>query len=415
MNPSPLRVIAVGNVDDGKSTLLGRLLYDSSVLLDDQIEGLKRDNFNLAFLTDGLKAERERGITIDVAYRYFSTAKRRFVLIDAPGHPEFTRNMVSGASHADIGLIVIDVLRGVQAQTRRHAYLLSLLRIPNIIVCINKMDLSNYDEKAFRHRETEFLEVTKHLNFQNLAFIPVSSLHGENIVQKGSSQSFQSSKMKWDTNPTLMELLESIQSQSEEKAGVFSEFRLPVQGQLSSTQLVTGMVMRGGIKVSDQIQLYRASDGSCQPVKVNAIHQFPASLGSCVLKDSVALDLGSEINAKRGDWLFQGKPKFGTDLSGELVWFSEKPLSASSDQSWIIRHGTHEQACKILELTTRVQIESYESQMAPAQLMANDIGKVKIRLEKPVPYDSYQDSSLTGSAIIIDPKSKDTVAALLIN
>lgn len=396
---SELRVILVGNVDDGKSTLLGRLLYDSRVLLDDHLAALERDGLNLAHLTDGLKAERERGITIDLAYRFFSTSKRKFVLIDAPGHAEYTRNMVTGASQADVGLIVIDVTRGIQPQTRRHCFLLSLLKVDHVIVCVNKMDLVGYGPEPFQKCQAQFLEMSKNLNLKSLSFLPLSALAGENVVRK-------SQKMQWFKTDSLLELLESIEI---DLSTGESQFRFPIQGRVAGA--ASGRVLRGELKVGEEISIF-SKNFPRRSSKVSSIEQYPRSLLSCSAGDSVAIHLSPVLSLERGDWIFQGEMKVARELMVSIIWFFEQPLKKES--AWIFRHGTQELGCKVLELLDCTDQDSLVVTQNPPELYFNQVGRVRMGLESDLAYDHYENCKWTGSAVLIDPETGATVAAVLI-
>jgi sulfate adenylyltransferase large subunit len=398
-----LRIVAVGNVDDGKSTLLGRLLYDSKALFTDHLREIESASakrgtkLDLAFVTDGLKSEREQGITIDVAYRFFSTPKRKFVVIDAPGHFHYTRNMLTGASNADVGLVLVDATQGVQEQTKRHLYLLSLLRVPHVVVCVSKMDLVGYSADAFHEIRDSFSSLLSGLHFETLRFIPVSSLHGENIVQT-------SSKMSWSSEPALLEILETIPARSLNDGA----FRFPVQYVLGKSY--AGMVMRGEAQVGNEVTVLPGG----QKFSIRAMHRYPDRILRCAQGESVALELEGDPVLERGAMICSEAemPLLASEFKATACWFAENSLERGT--RLFIRHGTRELGCEITEVEDQLDVDTLTRKKNPGALSVNDIGSIRLRTEDPIAFDLYSQSRQTGSAILIDPATRSTVAALML-
>ena len=404
-----LRLIAVGNVDDGKSTLLGRLLYDSKVMFRDHLDALLRastrqgQELNLALITDGLRREREQGITIDVAYRFFATKKRKFVVIDAPGHFQYTRNMVTGASTADVGLILVDATQGVQEQTKRHFYLLSLLRVPHVIVCVNKMDLVDYSLAAFEKVQREFATLAANVKFESLQFIPVSSIHGENVVRK-------SALMPWFSGTPVLDTLETL-NVGDNDGGAF---RFAIQGSLAITQkrhASTGMVLRGAARVGDEVFVLPER----KRTRIAAIHRFPETPDHCKAGESIALELEGNLNPGRGATAVSAQPdepRVSANVKATGCWFAKTPLKKGA--TFLLRVATQEIRCQIDELEDKLNVHTLSRECGTDSLETNDIGTIRLKLSTPVVFDSYSVSKLTGSGILMDEATNATVAALML-
>ena len=394
-----LRVATAGSVDDGKSTLIGRLLLETEQVLEDQLEHVEQASLgrgdtyvNLALLTDGLRAEREQGITIDVAYRYFQTARRKFILADTPGHEQYTRNMVTGASTADVAVILVDARHGVVEQSRRHALIASLLRIPHAVVCVNKMDLVGFDESVFDRIVLDF----QSLPLERAAFIPVSALHGDNVVDP-------SGRMPWYAGPTLLGRLESLHP---EAAVEPAPLRLPVQwaprpGRLAG-QLASGVLRRG-----DEVVLA----GSGRESRVAAIEIGAEELEEAGAPLSVAVRLEDEVEAERGELLASpgSAPAALSRLEATLCWMSERTLTPGAELR--LKHTTRTVGARVDALLARTDVNALADDADPAQLAMNDLGRARLSLDSPVFADPYERSRATGSFILLDPGSNETVGA----
>jgi bifunctional enzyme CysN/CysC len=401
-------------VDDGKSTLIGRLLHDSKNVYDDHIAALEKkaknkgtEDIDLSLLTDGLKAEQEQGITIDVAYRYFSTPKRRFILADTPGHEQYTRNMATGASNADLTIILIDARKGVLTQTKRHSFIASLLGVPRLLVAINKMDLMAYSEKVFDSIREDYTKFASRLGIKEIRFIPVSALKGDNIVNKSDS-------MPWYSGETIMEYLESVYV-----AGDFNQvdFRFPVQYVIRPNQNYrgyAGQIRSGQIKVGEEVLVLPSQRRS----KVRSIDYLDVDPNKCQLGEagapqSVAISLEDEIDISRGDMLVrpQNVPQVKQELEAMLVWMSETPMNPS--RSYILIHTSRETKCYIDSVSYRTDVNTL-SREEGRPLSLNEIGRVTISTKAPIFVDSYNKNRATGNFILVDDESFLTVGGGMI-
>jgi len=430
-----LRLVITGSVDDGKSTLIGRLLYDSKQILTDQLEALRaasaRRNgahaLDLSLLTDGLRAEREQGITIDVAYRYFQTAQRKFIIADTPGHERYTRNMVTGASTADLAVILIDVRQGVVEQTRRHAFIASLLGIRHLVVCVNKMDLVGYSQPAFEQVEHDFREFCARLETTDVTFIPISAMHGENVVER-------SEEMTWYQGPALLYHLEHVHIASDRN---LIDCRLPVQWVIRtgpSSRPVQPAVWPGAGLVEDPAhpdREYRAYAGQIaagvfrpgDPVvvlpagdetRIASVESFDGSLSEACAPMSIALRLVDDLDISRGDMICRphNRPTVGQDIEAVVCWMGEEPLSAGG--VYAVKHTTRSARAVVEEVRYRIDVNSLHRDENARQLSLNDIGRVRLRTTAPLIFDEYRRNRTTGSFILVDEASNGTVAAGMI-
>ncbi len=410
-----LRFTTAGSVDDGKSTLIGRLLYDSKSIFQDQYEQIEavsekrgEEEVNLALLTDGLKAEREQGITIDVAYRYFSTPKRKFIIADTPGHIQYTRNMVTGASTANVALLLIDARNGVIEQTKRHAIIASLLQIPHIVVCINKMDLVDYTEDAYNKIQNDFELFATKLDVKDVSFIPVSALKGDNIVDR-------STKMDWYEGPTLMYYLENVHIASDYN---FIDCRFPVQhvirpysDEFHDYRGYSGRIIGGVFKKGDDVTILPSGFTS----KISKIDTFDGELEQAFPPQSVTFLLEDDIDISRGDMIVRPKnmPTVSQDIEVMLCWFDHtKPLQANG--KYTLRHTTQEVRCMVKEIRYKLDINSLHRDTEEISIQSNDIARVILRSTKPLFFDKYRENRNTGSIILVDEGTNNTVAAGMI-
>jgi len=410
-----LRFTTAGSVDDGKSTLIGRLLYDSKSIFQDQYEDIERvsakrgeEEVNLALLTDGLKAEREQGITIDVAYRYFSTPKRKFIIADTPGHIQYTRNMVTGASTANVALLLIDARQGVLEQTKRHAIIASLLQIPHVVVCINKMDLVDYSQEVFDKIHDDFEAFASKLEVKDVHFIPISALKGDNVVDR-------SDKTPWYEGPTLMYYLENVHISSDHN---FIDSRFPVQhvirpynDEFHDYRGYGGRVAGGSFKKGDEVMVLPSGFTS----KIAKIDSFDGEMESAFPPLSVTILLEDDIDISRGDMLVRPNnvPNNSQDVDLMLCWFDHsKPLNGKG--KYIIKHTTQEAKCMVKEIQYKLDINSLHRDQEDLNVQVNDIARVTIRTTKPLFYDAYRKNRITGSIILIDEGTNSTVAAGMI-
>ena len=411
-----LRFTTAGNVDDGKSTLIGRLLYDSKAIFEDQMEAIERaslrsggEQVNLALLTDGLRAEREQGITIDVAYRYFATPKRKFIIADTPGHIQYTRNMVTGASTANVALILVDARHGVLEQTRRHAYIASLLQIPHIIVCVNKMDLVEFDQKVFDTIKDDFKQITEKIDVKDVRFVPISALLGDNVVEK-------SDNMNWYDGLTLLHLLETINIDDDINV---EDFRFPVQYVIRPQSKdwpdyrgYGGRVASGVINVGDEVTILPSGLKS----KVKTIDLFNKTLDSAFAPQSLNITLEDDIDIIRGDMIVKSnngaEPQVGQDIDVMLSWFNDRKLIPNG--KYTLKHTTSEVRCMIKDIHYKMDINELSKDEEDKEVSMNDIVKVSLRTTKPLFYDSYNVNRITGSLILIDEATNETVAAGMI-
>ena len=409
-----LRFTTAGSVDDGKSTLIGRLLYDSKSIFDDQYDSIvatseKRgeEYVNLALLTDGLRAEREQGITIDVAYRYFATPKRKFIIADTPGHIQYTRNMVTGASTANLALILIDARKGVVEQTCRHSIIASLLRIPHVVFCINKMDLVEYKESVFESIQKDIEAFTSHLDVVDQHYIPISALNGDNVVDR-------SQNMDWYQGPTLLSLLETTHISSDHN---HVDGRFPVQYVIrpQSTEYhdyrgYAGRVAGGVLRPGDPITVLPSGFTST----IKSIDTHNGSLDQAFAPLSVTLTLEDEIDISRGDMIVQEKdhPTVSQDVDLMVCWMHERKLALNG--KYAIKHTTRDARCIVKKIQYKLNISNLEQITENAEIGMNDIARITIRTTQPLCYDSYSRNRITGSLIMIDEATNETVGAGMI-
>ncbi len=407
-----LRFATAGSVDDGKSTLIGRLLHDSKAIFEDQLEHLLAsserqgdDYVNLALLTDGLRAEREQGITIDVAYRYFQTPKRKFIIADTPGHEQYTRNMVTGASTAEMQLVLVDARKGVSEQTRRHAYIASLLRIPHVVVCVNKMDLVGYDEAVFERIVEELIDWTARLGLPDVTFIPISALHGDNVVER-------SLQMPWYDGPPLLYHLEHVVIAP---ARNLVNLRFPVQWVIrpnsSSVEHhdyrgYAGQLVGGVLRPGDEVLVLPAGQRS----RVAAIDTFEGQRECAFPPMSLTVRLQDHIDVSRGDMIVdaQDPPLSARDLEAMVCWMTDAPLRA--DGRYAIKHTTRSARAVVSEIEHRVDVNTLGHEGA-AELALNEIGRVRLRTSAPLIIDPYAQNRATGSFILVDETTGDTAGA----
>src|SRR5258705_4310974 len=400
-----LRFITCGSVDDGKSTLIGRLFYEAKMIYEDQLAAIKKDTtkfgttgeeMDLAQLTDGLRAEREQGITIDVAYRYFSTQRRKFIIADTPGHEQYTRNMATGASTADLAIILIDARKGILTQSRRHAYIASLLGIRHLVVAVNKMDLVDFSEVVYRRIEADFAALVKQFGDASFVTIPVSALDGDNVVQP-------SLRTPWYTGLTLLEHLEHV---SVGTVDANKAFRLPVQRVIRpdhNYRGFAGQIAAGTIRKGDTIIALPSGRTS----RVASITTFDGDLDEASAPQSIALTLEEELDISRGDVLADSArpPESATQFEAALVWFDESRLE--DHKPYLLKHGTQTFNARITRVLHRTNILTLEHE-AVHTLGMNDIGVVEIATTRPIFFDSYADNRATGSFILIDPATNPT-------
>jgi len=409
-----LRFTTAGSVDDGKSTLIGRLLYDSKTLFSDQIENLEKisqqrgENLNLALLMDGLKAEREQGITIDVAYRYFATPNRKFIIADTPGHPQYTRNMVTGASTANLAVILVDARNGVVEQTHRHIFIASLLQIPHFIICINKMDLVDFKEEIYIQIKKEIENFVSKLNVKDMYFIPISALLGDNVVDK-------SENMKWYEGPTLLYVLENIHISSDEN---LIDCRFPVQyvirprdDKFHDYRGYAGKIESGIFKPGDEVKILPSGFIT----KIKSIEgQENKKIKEAFPPMSVSILLEDHLDISRGDMLVRENniPTISQDIDLMICWMNKKKLQIGN--KYIVRHTTNETKCLVKEMLYKLDINTLHRIEDAKTLGLNEIGRIKIRTAKPLFYDKYKDNRATGCIILIDEHTNETVAAGMI-
>jgi sulfate adenylyltransferase large subunit len=413
-----LRLVTAGSVDDGKSTLIGRLLYDTQQILVDQLEHIEETSqrrgdgyVNLALLTDGLRAEREQGITIDVAYRSFVTPRRRFQLADAPGHVQYTRNMVTGASTADVAIILVDARKGVIEQTRRHSYIAAILGIPHVVVAVNKMDLAGFSEQRFREIEQELRETSKRLELRDVSVIPMSALRGDNVVERGPEGR---DAMAWYDGPTLLEHLETVEIAGDRD---LDHRRFPVQWVIRPIsdehhdyRGYAGQVAGGIWSAGDEVIVLPSG----RRTSVASVETADGPLDMAVAGMSITIRLADDIDVSRGDMLADPEqaPTVARELEATVCWMAEKPLEPRTKLA--IKHTTRTVRAIADELLSVIDIHTLEDQPAPAQLELNDIARVRLRLSEPLAVDAYGDNRTTGAFILIDEATNDTVGAGMI-
>jgi sulfate adenylyltransferase subunit 1 len=415
-----LKFTTVGSVDDGKSTLIGRLLFDSKAIFEDQLESVQKtsakkgfNGIDLSLLTDGLAAEREQGITIDVAYRYFATPKRKFIIADTPGHVQYTRNMVTGASTANLTIILVDARNGILDQSRRHAYISALLGIPYFIVAVNKMDLVDYSEAKFNEIVSSFDEMMTSIGIKpsQIFYIPVSALAGDNVVNRGDQQ--QSDNMPWYEGATIMEILESVNPNTVQS---FNKFRMPVQivirndsPEYRDFRGFAGKVTCGEVKVGDEI----ISLPSKKKSRVKSIHLYEAKLDRAYAGQSVTICLEDEIDTSRGDMFVKvgEEPALEAQFSADLCWMSEDPFQLG--KKYYLKHCSSLVKAMPMKIEYKLDINNFSKHPAET-LSLNDIARVEFKLLKAIPVDKYDESRSTGSFILIDEITNNTVAAGMI-
>ncbi len=409
-----LRLITAGSVDDGKSTLIGRLLYDSKSIMIDQLEAIGKQSRNkengdidLALLTDGLRAEREQGITIDVAYKYFSTPKRKFILADAPGHIQYTRNMVTGASNADLAIILIDARKGVIEQTKRHSIIASLLGIKHIVVAINKMDLVSFSEDVFSNIVVEYARVASELKLKDVKYIPISALLGDNIVEK-------SNNINWYEGDTLLHFLETVQINRDVN---LNDARLPVQyvirpqtEEFHDYRGYAGRITSGAYKVGDKVSILPAGVQSV----IKTIEVGGVEVNEAVASQSVVIQLQDDVDISRGDLIVktESQPEVTQELDVLLTWMDSKPLKPGN--KYLLQLNSKQVKSIVKEIEFKLDVNTLEKVQLPDLVSLNDVVKAKIKTASPVAIDKYILSKATGSAILIDETSHSTVGAVLI-
>jgi bifunctional enzyme CysN/CysC len=410
---SLLRFLTCGSVDDGKSTLIGRLLYDTKLIFEDQLAALERDSarhgtngadIDFALLVDGLEAEREQGITIDVAYRFFATPKRKFIVADTPGHEQYTRNMVTGASTADLALVLVDARKGVLEQSHRHAFIASLLRIPHLVVCVNKMDLVDWDQTVFDRIVSDFTGWAAKLDVQDVTFIPVSALHGDNVVDR-------SENMPWYQGPSLLYHLEHVHVASDRN---LQDARFPVQwvtrpmsDELHDYRGYAGQVASGVFRPGDEVLVLPSGLTS----RIAGIDTYEGEIEEAYPPQSVTLRLEDNIDVSRGDMICrpENRPKEARDIDAMVCWMSDRPLSASG--RYRIKHTSRTALAKVDQLLYRIDVNSLHRDKDASALELNEIGKLRLRLSSPLLVDEYRRNRATGSFILIDESTNDTVGA----
>ncbi len=408
-----LRFITAGSVDDGKSTLIGRLLHDSKSIFEDQFSAISRTSekrgmgaVDLSLLTDGLQAEREQGITIDVAYRYFATPKRKFIIGDTPGHEQYTRNMVTAASTANLVVILIDARKGVLVQTRRHSYLASLVGIPHIVLAVNKMDMVEYSEARFNEICTDYLAFAAQLGLHNVTCVPLSALVGDMLVDRGDN-------LNWYQGPTLMELLENVEIDHDVNA---NDFRYPVQwvcrpqtDEYHDFRGFMGRIETGQVSVGDEITVLPAGRTS----HVKEIVTLDGNLQTACAPQSVCLTLADEIDISRGDMFVKADalPIVAKEFEAMLCWLSETPLD--KNRKYLVKHTTRTAKCLFASVDYRVDVNTLEQHANPTVNM-NDIAHVKMKVQLPLAFDAYKRNRASGSFIVIDEATNNTVAAGMI-
>lgn len=404
-----LRFTTAGSVDDGKSTLIGRLLYDTKSIFQDQLEAIEgasrrlgEEGVNLALLTDGLRAEREQKITIDVAYRYFATPRRKFIIADTPGHIQYTRNMVTGASTAELAIVLVDARKGVQTQSKRHGFISTLLRIPHLLVAVNKMDLVDYSEAIYREIVAEYTEFAEKLEVQNLSFIPISALKGDNVVIK-------SEQMPWYDGGTLLHYLETANVGANRN---LVDFRFPVQYVIRPHQDFRGFAGRiasGTLQPGEEVVVLPSGHGS----RIRSIETAAGPIAEAASMDSVVLTLEDEIDCSRGDMIVRkmNLPAVGTRFEAILCWMNEQPMDRSTP--YVLMHTSREVRAFVTTMVYRIDVDTLHREQAET-LSLNDIGRVEITTAQPIFYDSYAQNHRTGSFVLIDPFTHVTVAAGMI-
>lgn len=408
-----LRFITAGSVDDGKSTLIGRLLYDSKSILQDQLEVLEKhsknkneDGVDLALLTDGLRAEREQGITIDVAYRYFSTAKRKFIIADAPGHVQYTRNMITGASNSDLMVILIDARKGVIEQTRRHSIIASLLQLKKVAVAINKMDMVDYSEEVFENIKSEYVKIAENLGLNDVSYFPISALKGDNIVSK-------SSRTEWYEGSSLLEYLEEVTINEEKNNG--SRFQVqyvirPQTEELHDYRGYAGQILSGKFTKGDKIHILPADlTTEITKIEINGVEKEEAFEGQ-----PAVIHLAHDLDISRGDIFVTEEhvPAVEKDLEILLCWLDQKPLQPGN--KYLLQQNSRLIKAVVKDVDYKINVNTLIREQADGEIKLNEIVKVTLRTAQPLVYDSFTNNKTTGSAILVDETSNSTVAACII-
>jgi len=407
-----LRFTTAGSVDDGKSTLIGRLLYDSKGIFEDQLEAVKKtserkgvEGVDLALLTDGLRAEREQGITIDVAYRYFATPKRKFIIADTPGHVQYTRNMVTGASTANLALILVDARQGVVEQTKRHSYIASLLRIPHLVLCVNKMDLVDYSEEKYDEIVSDFKGFAAKMDIKDVRFVPVSALNGDNIVER-------SKNMDWYSGGTLLHLLETIHISSDYN---HQDPRLPVQYVIRPQKIegygdyrgFAGRIASGIFRKGEEVTVLPSGFSS----KIKSIRNMDKEVEEAFPPMSVSVELEDEIDISRGDMIVKpnNQTEASQDIDAVMCWFDDKPLMMGG--KYLLRHTSNEARAMVKDIVYKMDINHLRRMADDKEIKTNDIFRVQLRTTKPLFFDGYKKNRTTGSVVLIDEATNNTVAA----
>jgi bifunctional enzyme CysN/CysC len=413
-----LRFATAGSVDDGKSTLIGRLLYDTKTIFEDQLEAVERtsrqrgDEYtNLALLTDGLRAEREQGITIDVAYRYFATPRRKFIIADTPGHIQYTRNMVTGASTANLALVLVDARNGIVEQTRRHAFLSTLLRVPHLVLCVNKMDLVDYDQARYEELRQEFRDFAAKLDVTDLAVIPVSALKGDNVVER-------SANMPWYEGSSLLHHLEEVHIASDRN---LIDPRFPVQyvirpqsqtdHELHDYRGYAGQIASGVMKVGDEVMVLPSGLTST----ISSIDTYDGPVEEAFPPMSVTVRLADNIDVSRGDMICRvgNQPTVGQDVEAMLCWMADE-YKLEPRSRWIVKHTTRSAKTVVRDIAYRLDVNTLHRDENAASLSLNEIGRISMRVTAPLFVDEYRRNRHTGSFILIDETTGSTVAAGMI-
>ncbi len=415
MSMELVRLATAGSVDDGKSTLIGRMLYDTKQIFQDQLEAIEQaskqrgtDYVDLALLTDGLRAEREQGITIDVAYRYWATPKRKFVLADTPGHIQYTRNMVTGASTADIALVLVDARAGILEQTRRHAFLASLLRVPHLVLCVNKMDLVDFSEERYNEIVEEFSEFATRLDIHDLRFVPISALHGDNVVD-------ESDHTPWYNGPSVLHLLENIYVASDRN---MIDVRFPVQYVIRPHTMenqdyrgYAGQVVGGVLKPGDDVMVLPSGFES----KIASIDTFDGPVDEAAPPMSVTIRLEDDLDISRGDMICRphNRPEAGQDIDAMVCWLTDD-ATLRPGAKFAIKHTTRWARAMVADMQYRLDINSLHRDEEADSLALNEIGRIRLRTTQPLFYDEYRRNRETGSFILVDEGTNATVGAGMI-
>ena len=406
-----LRFATAGSVDDGKSTLIGRLMFDTKTIFEDQLEAVERtsramghDYTDLALLTDGLRAEREQGITIDVAYRYFATPRRKFIIADTPGHPQYTRNMVTGASTANLAIVLVDARKGMVEQSRRHAFLVTLLRVPHLVVAVNKMDLVDFSEEVFENIRSEFAAFATKLEVQDLTVIPISALNGDNVVER-------SNRMPWYDGPSLLHHLENVYIASDRN---ITDVRFPVQYVIRPKSAehhdyrgYAGTVAGGVLKPGDEVAVLPSG----LETRIAGIDSFDGPVAEAFPPMSVTIRLEDDLDVSRGDMICRphNMPHVTQDVDARIAWMSETKLVAG--QMLAIKHTTRTTRAMVREIQYRLDVNTLHRDQGAEELKLNDIGRVRLRTTVPLFLDSYRSNRATGGFILIDEATNRTVGA----